>query len=262
MFNEDYTKVAVNITTTDNQRHVGFVDMSGNMQDLSLVTGANDFGTAARNESHAVFQPGAERIWFEDEAAEVFSQATDGSTRTAMGKLAQGPGSDFAVWRSGKLLDGLIPGPGQFALTVVDNDSSTLAVVTDSGRVVTTTAIAAGGSCPKIYTWIDDNRILCSQSESFGHLSNTPGDRFALCTIDAQLHVQCAAILPTNDRLNYFPVSDGSNVAFISLRGADSGLYVASLAGGSPTKIGPAPQTDQSVYSFAPLLSWSGAGTG
>lgn len=265
LFDRDYERMAVQIHDEQNDAdHVGYVDASGKLHDLTGDPGSG-FSDKQPHETSPVFDRVDNQIWYlgeYDGDQAVYSRNATTGARTDRGTLPNRYGlfvyqgkqhaTDFSLWGGAWLAD-----PSETAMVSqgIDPTGESIEFKAFVGGRDTEPTVdlpdAASGCGP--VGWVDDHTVLCREVD----YSRPPGrtSNFYTITLSADFSRVTAVgkrILPDNDRDNTFIAiaNDGSEMIFEADRGDTSDFYRLKLQPGS------APAPTAAIPADYSILEW------
>jgi hypothetical protein len=270
-FNRDYTQLAAVMKQPDGSTHIGYLSPDGGFTDLTPAEASN-YGSVTPNQSHPVFDPKTDRLWFYDAttkshlgsvdpAAGPSSQQAESSSMYHDGFFYRGP--NFTS--TGTLVnnDGLYTPDGKFSLGVgsflYDQVLTewTLHRANDNGSVDDAKdpilQMAKNSPAPNCLptSFIDSRRFLCVGNGA----QDDPYGLFTM-TISADNHrLSQVALLPASHHaiLAQSSSPDGTQVAFIS----GDVLYLATSTTGvtEPQKLAEL-NIETGLTRYEEIVSW------
>jgi hypothetical protein len=239
MFNQDYSRLAVTIADpADGSHRIGYIDLA-TQQLVNLEPKQPGSFQAAPQHTSAVYGPVSDKVFFTSNGTRALFGAIDTCSRTVGGTtlLESNPartvqampiGCGWAIWDPGqKITNGII-----LSRDGVDT------LMFDTYDLFPQATSATPGRLGLPLRWIDETRLIVrydtTRSGSVG--PNT----FLVVTFSPDLRAITgfSLLLPNSDRQNSSPVlaPDRSRLAFLSVQGKTSGLYVMTLpaAGATP----------------------------
>jgi hypothetical protein len=271
IFDQDFTKIAVVIRDENTKAtHVGYVDRSGKLTDLTDLTGSADGFGVTPYEQNPVFAPDGSSVWFtypdpqDQDVTHIASRPLAGDHKLV--DQWHGDGNRLLTLSlvgtpvRGLLADAVHVSPDGRRMAAWANVSGAVFdIPARTGRLTKETAVhpvslqpKGPTTCSDVIGWTDNHTVLCA-----GGNSASSYDIFVTQDVDTPTAPTSAAILPANDRQNFAQVisPDGKQFVFVSQQGDVKSFYVsATTPGSTPAKV--EPSADFTLPDTAIMVDW------
>ncbi|WP_238008522.1 hypothetical protein KZZ52_32035 [Dactylosporangium sp. AC04546] len=239
LFDRNFTKMAVVIRDGSGASHVGYVDRSGTLADLTATD--TGFGSTPR-EQRAVLSPDGADVWFSYRAGgawKVGSRSTGGGDHS-LTQRSTGDVPDLPLFLVGDPVHALIaynvvvsPDGKRYSgwAPADNNQDDVFAVPAGTAALTDATPKVADNGCAGAVGWLDDSTLLCPVSLD---------ENLAAVAVDGPQRNEQQPILPDTNRSNIGMVisPDGAQVVFLSAAGTEREYWIAATRpGATPRKV-------------------------